>query len=72
MPPRTKTPIDAEQDGETPWTMPVPIAGKLYYQAGKNKSYELAKSGVIPTIRTGNRGMLALPRLIEKKLAGES
>ena len=61
-----------DDPGETPWTMPVQEAGWKYYRAGKNKSYALAKSGVMPCIKTGDKGVLALPRLIEKKLAGEA
>jgi hypothetical protein len=71
---RTKTPINAElpEDGETPWTMPVPAAGRKYYRAGRNRSYELARTGVMPCVRTGPRGVLALPKQIEKKLRGEA
>ena len=72
MPRRTKTPVTAElpQDEETPWTMPEPAAGWKYYRAGRNKSYELAWTGVMPCVKTGDRGVLALPRQIERKLAG--
>jgi hypothetical protein len=43
-----------ERLGE-PVTWSVPEAGYLVYEAGRNRSYDLAKEGVIPTIRVGNR-----------------
>ena len=53
-----------------PWTMTVPEAGRHYYQVGRNASYRLAKSGVMPTIVVG--GLIkALPRVIEAMLSKE-
>lgn len=43
-----------ERLGE-PVTYSVPEAGYLVYDAGRNRSYELAKEGVIPTLQVGNR-----------------
>jgi hypothetical protein len=55
----------------TPWTMSVPAAGKRYFGLGKYASYQAAAEGTIPTIKIG-RLMKALPRQIERKLAGDS
>ncbi len=34
-------------------TMSVPEAGDIYYELGRNASYEAARRGDIPTIRVG-------------------
>ncbi len=34
-------------------TMSVPQAGDIYYELGRNASYEAARRGDIPTIRVG-------------------
>jgi hypothetical protein len=62
---------------DTPWTMPVPAAGRKYYAAGKNQSYDLAhewlRSGTgLPCVRVGARGIRALPRVIEAQLSGKT
>jgi hypothetical protein len=60
---------------ETPWSMSVPAAGRKYFNLGKKASYDNAgpagTDALIPTVRAG-RLMRALPRLIEKRLAGET
>jgi hypothetical protein len=61
--------IRQEAEPEKAWTMSVPDAGKKYYGLGKFASYQAAEEGVIPTVRVG-RFLRALPRQIEKKLAG--
>ena len=49
-------------------TMSVPSAGKLYYDLGRNGSYEAAKRGDIPVIKVGGR--LRVPVIaMERKLA---
>jgi hypothetical protein len=49
-------------------TMSVPAAGKLYYDLGRNASYEAAKRGEIPVIKVGAR--LRVPVIaMERKLA---
>jgi hypothetical protein len=62
-----------EADTETPWSMSVPAAGKKYYGLGKKASYDNAgppgSEALIPTVNAG-RLLKALPRLIEKRLAG--
>ena len=48
-------------------TMSVPECGKLYFDIGKNASYEAAKRGDIPTIKIG--GKLRVPIVAaERKL----
>ena len=49
-------------------TMTVPAAVKLYYDLGKNASYDAAKRGEIPTIRIGRLlrvPIIALERQLE-------
>jgi hypothetical protein len=49
-------------------TMSVPAAGKLYFDLGRNGSYEAAKRGEIPVIKIGAR--LRVPVMaMERKLA---
>jgi hypothetical protein len=50
-----------------PRTMSVPQAGRIYYDLGRNASYEAAKRGDIPTIRIGR--LLRVPVVaMERKL----
>ena len=50
-----------------PKTLSVPTAGKIYYDIGRNASYEAAKRGDIPTIRVGK--LLRVPVVaMERKL----
>lgn len=52
---------------ESPKTMSVPQAGRLYYGIGKNASYEAAHRGDIPTIQIGR--LLRVPVVaMERKL----
>jgi hypothetical protein len=49
-------------------TMSVPAAGTLYFDLGRNGSYEAAKRGEIPVIKVGAR--LRVPVIaMERKLA---
>jgi hypothetical protein len=49
-------------------TISVPSAGRLYYNLGRNDSYEAAKRGEIPVIKVGAR--LRVPVIaMERKLA---
>jgi hypothetical protein len=50
--------------------MPIPEAGRRYYGVGRNRAYQMALDGRMPTIDIGTRGKRALVRAIEKKLAG--
>ncbi len=49
-------------------TMPVPEAGRKYYDLGRNASYQAASRGEIPTIRIGGR-IRAVVSAIERQLA---
>jgi hypothetical protein len=50
-----------------PKTMTVPEAGRVYFDLGRNASYEAARRGDIPTIRIGR--LLRVPVVaLERKL----
>jgi hypothetical protein len=52
---------------ETEKTLPVPVAGRRYFNLSRGASYEAAKRGEIPTIRIGR--LLRVPvRAMERKL----
>jgi hypothetical protein len=51
-----------------PKTLTVPEAGRVYFDLGRNASYEAARRGDIPTIRIGRLlrvPVLALERMLE-------
>jgi hypothetical protein len=53
-------------------TLPVPLAGRLYFDLGKNASYEAVKRGEIPVNKIGSRlrvPIAALERMLNR--AGE-
>jgi hypothetical protein len=41
-------------------TISIPAAGKRFFSAGRNKSYELARQGIIVTIPVGGRKRVPL------------
>jgi hypothetical protein len=50
-------------------TLSVPVAGRRYFDLGKNASYEAAKRGEIPVIKIGSRlrvPVVALERMLEQ------
>ena len=52
-----------------PKTLPVPEAGRRYFDLGRNASYAAAKRGDIPTIRMGRLlrvPIIALERRLEE------
>lgn len=49
-------------------TMSVPEAGKLYFDLGRNASYEAAKRGDLPVIWMGKKVRAVVPA-IERMLA---
>jgi hypothetical protein len=52
---------------EQPKTLSVPVAGKTYFDMGRNAAYAAAKRGEIPTIKVGRR--LRVPvRALEQML----
>ena len=56
---------------DTKWTMPIPAAGKKYFNLGRDGSYEAARTGVIPTVKVGRKKKLALVRVLERRLEAE-
>ena len=51
-------------------TMSVPEAGEIYYELGRNASYEAARRGDIPTIRVGR--LLRVPVAVMERKVGEA
>jgi len=51
-----------------PVTGTVPEAGKLFFNAGREKSYRLARQKVIPTVDNGSRGKIALFHVLARQL----
>jgi hypothetical protein len=50
-------------------TLSVPVAGRRYFDLGKNASYEAAKRGDIPVIKIGSRlrvPVVALEKMLEQ------
>jgi hypothetical protein len=53
---------------DQPKTLTVPEAGRVYFDLGRNASYEAARRGDIPTIRIGRLlrvPVVALERMLE-------
>jgi hypothetical protein len=53
---------------DQPKTLTVPEAGRLYFDLGRNASYEAARRGDIPTIRIGRLlrvPVVALDRMLQ-------
>jgi hypothetical protein len=63
---------DLRMSDDTPITMSVPEAGKLYFGLSRNGSYDAAMRGDLPTIKIG-RPIRVPVRALEKMLdrAGE-
>ena len=53
-----------------PATETVPEAGEIFFGAGKEKSYRMARGpdAVIPTLETGPRSKVALLHVLARKL----
>jgi hypothetical protein len=51
-----------------PFTGTVPEAGRLFFNAGRQKSYRLARQKVIPTLGNGLRGKIALLHVLARQL----
>lgn len=47
-------------------TIPVPVAGKLFFGISRNAAYEAARSGEIPTIKIGGRVVAIVAPLAER------
>ena len=52
-------------------TMSVPEAGKVYFNLGKNASYEAARRGDIPTIPVGPRILRVSIAVMERIVGGD-
>jgi hypothetical protein len=53
---------------DTPKTLSVPDAGRIYFNLGKQASYEAAKRGHIPTVKLGRTlrvPVMALERMLD-------
>ena len=51
-------------------TMSVPEAGRVYYEIGRDASYQAARSGQIPTIKIGK--FLRVPIVAMERLLAEA
>jgi hypothetical protein len=51
-----------------PATASIPFAGRVFYGAGKEKSYRLAKAGAIETLSIGKKLKVALMHATARKL----
>ena len=60
--------VKAEHDST--WTMPVPDAGKKYFNLGRSASFATAKRGEIPTMRFAHRLVAVVPA-IERMLQAD-
>ena len=47
-------------------TVSVPVAGKVFYDLGRNASYEAAKRGDIPTVIVGGKVRAIVAPIAEK------
>jgi hypothetical protein len=62
-------PKDEFDPASLPLTEPVPVAGRKYYGAGRDKSYQMARDGTMPAIKVG-KNWRALPHKIVRQLKG--
>jgi hypothetical protein len=51
-----------------PATGSIPDAGRMFFDAGRERSYRLAKAGAIVTLDTGSRSKVALLHATARKL----
>lgn len=51
-----------------PVTGSIPDAGRMFFDAGREKSYRLARAGAIVTLDTGSRSKVALLHATARKL----
>lgn len=59
-------------DDKKPRTLSVPEAGKLYFELGRNASYEAARRGELPVVKIGKRlrvPVIALERMLAEARA---
>ena len=53
-------------------TISVPEAGRRYFGVGRDKAYELARAGVIPAWRLGERKLVVSVDAIERVVTAQS
>jgi hypothetical protein len=51
-----------------PPTGSIPEAGRMFFNAGRERSYRLARAGAIVTMKIGSKNMVALLHATAKKL----
>jgi len=51
-----------------PPTGSIPAAGRMFFDAGRERSYRLARAGAIVTMDTGSRSKVALLHATARKL----
>jgi hypothetical protein len=64
----TKTQVQQGLPTPLPVTGTVPFAGQIFFGAGPEKSWRLARQNVIPTIDNGTRGKIALLHVLARRL----
>jgi hypothetical protein len=47
-------------------TLPIPVAGKVFYDLSRNGSYEAAKRGDIPTIDLGRKKRAVVAKIADQ------
>lgn len=47
-------------------TLPIPVAGKVFYRLSRNGSYEAAKRGDIPTIDVGRKKLAVVAKIADQ------
>ncbi|HEV7415059.1 MAG TPA: DNA-binding protein [Tianweitania sediminis] len=47
-------------------TVPVPVAGAVFYGLGRNASYDAAKAGDIPTVQIGGKKVAIVSAIASK------
>jgi hypothetical protein len=52
-----------EENKPRPLTLPVPVAGRIYFNLSRNGSYEAARRGDLPILRVGRLLKVSLPAL---------
>jgi hypothetical protein len=51
-----------------PATSTIPEAGRMFFGAGRERSYRLARQGAIVTMKDGSKSMVALLHATARKL----
>jgi hypothetical protein len=62
--------VREEMEKESPKTLSVPVAGRIYFELGRNASYSAVKRGEIPVIKIGSR--LRVPVVALEQMLGRT